>query len=370
VPVSIARGAFDRAIHHRLTLHISDPFLNDQSSYLIRMASIEQDKLRLLKGAVQDNVDLLRGIRTNPLKRHRKVNRTWIWSPLLLAVLAFFWQPSPVISTRPAATPENSKAEIKQSTAIAQSAAPEVQAPAPHPLDRTVIPLGVKRIVIDAGHGGKQPGAISESGVSEKDITLDIALRLHRLLDKAPFEVLMTRQDDRTMTLEKRVAFANSNRADLFISIHINWTEPREIRPLETYFVGPSNDPATMKLASMENQESGYSFSEYRRVLEKIYIDTRRDESRSLAKNIHAELYQSLKAVNPTLDNRGVRTAPFLVLVGTEMPAILLEVSTLSNEQEVELLIDPDYREKIALAVSRGIGSYASNLNRSAEKGS
>ena len=184
----------------------------------------------------------------------------------------------------------------------------------PHPLDRAVIPLGVKRIVIDAGHGGKQPGAISESGVSEKDITLDIALRVHRLLDNAPFEVLMTRQDDRTMTLEKRVAFANSNRADLFISIHINWTEPREIRPLETYFVGPSDDPATIKLASMENQESGYSLSEYRRVLEKIYIDTRRDESRTLAKNIHAELYQALKAVNPTLDNRGVRTAPFLVL--------------------------------------------------------
>ncbi|HEX2242838.1 MAG TPA: N-acetylmuramoyl-L-alanine amidase [Gammaproteobacteria bacterium] len=253
---------------------------------------------------------------------------------------------------------------------MAQPAAPDVQVSTPHPLDRTVIPLGVKRIVIDAGHGGKQPGAISESGVAEKDITLDIALRLHRLLNQAPFEVLMTRQDDRTMTLEKRVAFANSNRADLFISIHINWTQPRDIRPLETYFVGPSDDPATMKLASMENQESGYSFSEYRRVLEKIYIDTRRDESRSLAKNIHAELYHSLKAVNPTLDNRGVRTAPFLVLVGTEMPAILLEVSTLSNEEEVELLIDPDYREKIALAVSRGIGSYARNLNdsRSAER--
>jgi N-acetylmuramoyl-L-alanine amidase len=293
---------------------------------------------------------------------------------LLLAVLAFFWQPSPVISTKPAAKPEYSKPDIEQAQAMAQPAAPEVQAPGPtpHSLDRTVIPLRVKTIVIDAGHGGKQPGAISDSGVSEKDITLDIALRLHRLLNQAPFEVLMTRQDDRTMTLEKRVAFANSNRADLFISIHINWTEPREIRPLETYFVGPTDNLATMKLASMENQESGYSLSEYRRVLEKIYIDTRRDESRSLAKNIHAELYQSLKAVNPTLDNRGVRTAPFLVLVGTEMPAILLEVSTLSNEEEVELLIDPDYREKIALAVSKGIGSYASNLNnsRSAEKGS
>lgn len=336
------------------------------------MASIEQDKLRLLRGAVQDNVDLLRGIRTHTRSRHRKIEGPWIWSPFLLAVLAILWQASPVISTRPAATPQDAKADTKKAQAIAQVAAPEVQTPAltPHPLDRAVIPLGINRIVIDAGHGGKQPGAISESGVSEKDITLDIALRVHRLLDKAPFEVLMTRQDDRTMTLEKRVAFANSNRADLFISIHINWTEQREIRPLETYFVGPSDDPATIKLASMENQESGYSLSEYRRVLEKIYIDTRRDESRNLAKNIHAELYQALKAVNPTLDNRGVRTAPFLVLVGTEMPAILLEVSTLSNEEEVELLIDPDYREKIALAVSRGIGSYANNLNRSAEKGS
>jgi N-acetylmuramoyl-L-alanine amidase len=336
------------------------------------MASLEQDKRRLLKGAVQDNIDLVRRVRNTIPRRHRKITRPWIWSPLLLAILAILWQLSPVISTRPAAKPQDSKADIKQPPAIMQSAAPEVKAPAaaPHPLNRAVIPLGIKRIVIDAGHGGKQPGAISESGVSEKDITLDIALRLHRLLDKAPFEVLMTRQDDRTMTLEKRVAFANSNRADLFISIHINSTEPREIRPLETYFVGPSDDPATMKLASMENQESGYSLSEYRRVLEKIYIDTRRNESRSLAKNIHAELYQSLRAVNPTLDNRGVRTAPFLVLVGTEMPAILLEVSTLSNEEEVELLIDPDYREKIALAVSRGIGRYASDLNGSAEKGS
>ena len=335
------------------------------------MASIEQDKLRLLKGAVQDNVDLLRGIRTDTRRRHSKNTRSWIWSPLLLAVLAFFWQPSPVISTKPAAKPQDSKAHLKEAPALAQSAAAEVQAPATplHPLDRSVIPLGIKRIVIDAGHGGKQPGAISESGVSEKDITLDIALRLHRLLESASFEVLMTRHDDRTMMLDKRVAFANSNRADLFISIHINWTEPREIRPLETYFVGPSEDSATMKLASLENRESGYSLSEYRRVLEKIYIDARRDESRSLAKNVHAELYQSLKAVNPVLDNRGVRTAPFLVLVGTEMPAILVEVSTLSNEEEVELLIDPDYREKIALAVSRGINGYANALTRSAEKG-
>ena len=336
------------------------------------MASIERDKLRVIQGAVQDNLDTIRGIRTKTQIQQPKIRHAWIWSPLLLAAAAFLWLPSPVISTRRAAAPQDSIPEINQVQVTAKVDAPEMQEPAslPHALDRGVIPLAIKKIVIDAGHGGKQPGAISESGVSEKDITLDIALRLHRLLGKAPFEVLMTRQGDQTMTLEKRVAFANSNRADLFISIHINWTEPREIRPLETYFVGPSDDPATMKLASMENQESGYSLSEYRRVLEKIYIDTRRDESRRLAKNIHAELYQSLKTINPALDDRGVRMAPFLVLVGTEMPAILVEVSTLSNEEEVELLTNPDYREKIALAVSRGIRTYATNLNGSARKGS
>ncbi|MEX0803175.1 MAG: N-acetylmuramoyl-L-alanine amidase [Candidatus Binatia bacterium] len=349
------------------------------------MADVAPNKLRLLKGAVQDNVDLVRGIRTrglarrklpesaqsNPVQR-KGISRPWSWSPLLLVVIAYLLLPSPVVSLRQTAPVKTFEAEIKQTPATTEVKVPENQAPAsePHALDRGVIPLAIKKIVIDPGHGGKQPGAISESGVSEKEITLDIALRLRRLLGKALFEVMMTRQGDQTISLDKRVAFANTNKADLFVSIHVNWTEPREIRPLETYFVGPSDDPVTMKLTSMENQESGYSLSEYRRVLEKIYIDTRRDESRSLAKNIQAELYHSLKTINPELDNRGVKMAPFLVLVGTEMPAILVEVSTLSNEEEVQLLTNPDYREKIALALLRGIRSYADNHNGSDRKGS
>ena len=292
----------------------------------------------------------------------------------MLVVIGYLLLPSPVVSLRQTAPIKTFEAEIKQTPATAEVKVPETetQAPAsePHALDRGVIPLAIKKIVIDAGHGGKQPGAISESGVSEKEITLDIALRLRRLLGKTPFEIMMTRQGDQTISLDKRVAFANTNKADLFVSIHVNWTEPREIRPLETYFVGPSDDPVTIKLASMENQESGYSLSEYRRVLEKIYNDIRRDESRSLAKNIQAELYHSLKTINPELDDRGVKMAPFLVLVGTEMPAILVEVSTLSNEEEVQLLTNPDYREKIALALVRGIRSYASNHNGVDRKGS
>jgi N-acetylmuramoyl-L-alanine amidase len=235
-------------------------------------------------------------------------------------------------------------------------------------MNRAVLPLSVKRIVIDPGHGGKQHGAISESGVSEKDITLDITLRLRRLMENAPFEVLMTRQTDESLSLEKRVDFANTSNADLFVSIHVNWMEPREIRPLETYYVGATNDPAVIKLAGIENRDSGYSLADYRRLLEKIYLDTRRDESYMLAKTINTELYQSLSQINPELENRGVKMAPFAVLVGTQMPAVLAEVSCLSNEDDVKLLTNADYREKIAQALLRGILSYANNLNGSEKK--
>jgi N-acetylmuramoyl-L-alanine amidase len=162
-----------------------------------------------------------------------------------------------------------------------------------------------------------------------------------------PVEKVMTRHGDETLPLEKRVAFANDNNADLFVSIHVNWMEPREIRPLETYYVGATNDPAVIKLASIENRDSGYSLADYRRLLEKIYLDTRRDESHRLAKIINTELYQSLSQINPELENRGVKMAPFAVLVGTQMPAVLAEVSCLSNEDDVKLLTNDDYREKI-----------------------
>jgi N-acetylmuramoyl-L-alanine amidase len=203
----------------------------------------------------------------------------------------------------------------------------------------------------------------------EKELTLDIALRLKRLMADGPYEVLLTRETDRWLSLDKRVGFANDNKADLFISIHANWMEPRTIRALETYYVGPTDDPETLKLASIENKDSGYSLSDYKQILEKIYVDERRGESQSLAKAVHGQLYRSLKPANPKLQSRGVRTAPFVVLIGTQMPAILVEISCLSNEDEVELLTKADYRENIALALLQGIKSYAGNLNVTARKG-
>jgi N-acetylmuramoyl-L-alanine amidase len=336
------------------------------------MESAEQTKLRLLREAVENNIEGVRRLKTKSVARRRRIFPLWSSAGFLIAGLAYVFVPSHSASTGSAALAEKPDSHVAEAPPVTfdQTAEPGIPHEAPRPLNRSMFPLSVKKIVIDAGHGGKQTGAISESGVPEKVITLDIALRLRRLMQQASFEVALTRQADQTLSLEKRVAFANDANADLFVSIHVNWMEPRRLRPLETYFVGPSTDPAVIKLVSMENQESGYSLSDYRQLLEKVYIHTRRDESRRLAETIHTELYHSLREINPTLDNRGVKTAPFIVLVGTQMPAILVEVSSLSNEDEVKLLTNDDYREKIALALLRGIRSYANSLNGSGKKGS
>jgi len=286
-----------------------------------------------------------------------------------LAVVAYLMQPSSVVSTGRSGAITMTAFPV--STPISIDQTPEFTGPlaTPRPIDRGTIPLSVKRIVLDPGHGG-EPGTTADSGVTEKEITLDVALRLRRLLAQEPYEVLLTRQADRPIRLDKRVAFANENKADLFVSIHVNWMEPRTIRALETYYVGPTDDPATLKLASMENKDSGYSLSDYKKILEKIYVDKRHEESRALAKTIQSQLYHTLSQANPGLENRGVKTAPFVVLIGTQMPAILVEISCLSNDEEAKLLTKEDYRENIALALLQGIRRYANSLNGPSGKGS
>lgn len=382
------------------------------------MESVEEAKLRILREAIQSNIKVARSGRVNSVPRtyvggfgalpfgdvgtfmHRTYVRgvlwygvkfkalpkrtppLWLWGFLLITIgsaVGFVarQREQEEVKKMVGAQLETLRG-IQTQKGIAYRTVPAavvskgdgiqtVTLPTPHRLNRAVIPLRVKRVVIDPGHGGKQHGAISESGVSEKDITLDIALRLQRLMEKGPLEALMTREADKTLSLEKRVAFANAKHADLFVSIHVNWMEPREIRPLETYYVGATNDPAIIKLASIENRDSGYSLADYRRLLDKIYLDTRREESHRLATTINGALYQSLSQINPELENRGVKMAPFAVLIGTQMPAVLAEVSCLSNEDDVKLLTNADYRETIAQALLRGILAYANNLNSSEE---
>jgi N-acetylmuramoyl-L-alanine amidase len=331
------------------------------------MAATNDTKAKLLRGVVQDNVDIVQGVRTKHAVKRKRSLRYWLSAGIGMAGLVYMAIPAQVVSTA-----NTSLTEVIGTVSFANIAqTPESAAPldSPRPLDKNAVPLAIKRIVIDPGHGG-EPGAISESGLMEKEITLDVALRLRRLMEKEPYEVLLTRQTDQLVPLDKRVAFANENKGDLFVSIHVNWMEPKTLRALETYYVGPTDDPATLRLASIENKDSGYSLADYKKILEKIYVDARHDESRTLAKTIQAQLHHSLKPVNPALENRGVKTAPFVVLIGTQMPAILVEISALSNEEEVKLLTKEDYRENIALALVQGIKNYARHFNVPERKGS
>ena len=179
----------------------------------------------------------------------------------------------------------------------------------------------------------------------------------------------MTREKDETVPLTQRTALANAQGADLFVSIHINAMEGRQIRGVETYYLGPTSDPFALQLAAHENQESGYSLADFRRLLDGIHLHVKREESRRFAEATNGALFSSLQAVNPALSNRGVKTAPFVVLITTEMPAILAEVSCLSNEDEARLLATTQYRQEIAQALARGIRAYTDALHRSARKG-
>ncbi len=333
------------------------------------MSSIEETKSRLMRGVVQDNVNVLRNVRVTQIKRRRSPQWQWLWILGGVATAATIYSAT-FLSLAPAGkAPAVSAAPAAQDVSTFSVPESEIPLATPRPIDRAAIPLSIKTIVIDAGHGG-EPGTTAESGITEKEITLDLALRLRRLLKNAPFKVLLTRETDRSMSLEKRVSFANENGADLFLSIHANWMEPHTIRALETYYVGPTDDPAALKLVSRENKDSGYSLSDYKKILDKIYVDARRDESRTLARAMQSQLFGSLKGPNPALENRGIKTAPFVVLIGTQMPAILVEVACLSNEEEAELLTKEDYRENIAVALARGIRSYANTLKTADRKGS
>ena len=211
--------------------------------------------------------------------------------------------------------------------------------------------------LIDAGHGGASFGTSATTGLHEKDVTLDIAERLSRRLAAQGVAIRMTRGGDDTLSLEDRSNIANDARGDLFLSIHVNSLPPHN-RGVETYFLGPSQAPSADAVAAEENRDSGYSMTDLRSLVDMIYTDARKDESRRFAASVQQALLRELRRVNPSLEDRGVKTAPFVVLAATRMPAILAEVSCLSNLEEAALLGEPHYRQSIADALFDGIDVY------------
>jgi N-acetylmuramoyl-L-alanine amidase len=225
--------------------------------------------------------------------------------------------------------------------------------------------LGVRTIVIDPGHGGPRPGTISKSGLQEKDVNLGIALALKKLLEeKAGLEVVLTRESDVDVPLEDRTVIANQKRADLFISIHSNAHRDRKRGGVETFFLNVNPDPSVIELAAAENATSTKNIGEMRSILEKIVNNSKIKESLALAQDIQKNLVKSLARDLPGIQDLGVKGGPFWVLIGGEMPSVLVEVSHLSNAKEEAKLKTQKYRELAAQGIYDGIMEYVHSLEK------
>jgi N-acetylmuramoyl-L-alanine amidase len=227
-----------------------------------------------------------------------------------------------------------------------------------------VLGLKINRVVIDPGHGGQNDGATGAKGLVEKDLVLDVSLRLGKLVaERLGAEVIYTRSDDTFVPLEARTALANDKKADLFLSIHANWSPSPEAAGIETYYLNFTDSPAALALAGRENATSQKSVFELHDLIEKISLHDKLGESREFASRIQSSLYALSSRTNPAEKNRGVRRAPFVVLIGANMPSVLAEIGFLSNPKEEALLRKPDYRQKIAEALFKGVSRYSEGLS-------
>ena len=233
--------------------------------------------------------------------------------------------------------------------------------------DRSLIrALGLKigTIVIDAGHGGHDTGTIGPRGLQEKDLVLDVALRLGKLLEsRLGAEIIYTRDDDTFIPLETRTAIANEHRADMFISVHANSSRDKSARGVETYYLNFTTNADALEVAARENAVSEKSVYELQDLVKKITLKDKIEESRELAGDVQQSLYAGLAPKNPTLRNRGVKKAPFVVLIGANMPSILAEISFVSNPTDEKKLQSSEYRQKIAESLYKGIAKYADGLS-------
>jgi len=278
-----------------------------------------------------------------------------------------------VAAATPAApSPVVASPEVKPEIKTAERVADKVVDPGPRMAstakptslgNRTLIrSLGLKvtRVVIDAGHGGRDTGSIGPTGYSEKDLVLDVAKRLKILIEtEIGAEVVMTRNDDSFVALETRTAIANQQEADLFISIHANSSRTKTVRGVETFFLNFTTSKDALDTASRENAGSDKSVHELSDLVQRIVLSEKVTESRELAQRVQTAMSKA-KGTGP---DRGVKQAPFVVLIGANMPSILAEVSFISNPDEEKVLRTPAYRQHIAESLLDGVRSYADTLS-------
>jgi N-acetylmuramoyl-L-alanine amidase len=227
-----------------------------------------------------------------------------------------------------------------------------------------VLGLKIGRIVLDPGHGGHDTGTIGPRGLQEKDLALDICKRIALLIrDRLGAEVVLTRSDDTFIPLERRTEIANEEKADLFISIHANASPRDTASGVETFYLNFTSDETAIDVATRENASSRKTVYELTDMLQQIALQDKIQESRQFAAAVQRSLYSASVKANSRTKNRGVKKAPFVVLIGASMPSILAEIGFVSNPRDEALLRRPDFRQKIAEGLYRGISQYAGTLS-------
>ena len=262
---------------------------------------------------------------------------------------------------RAKASPRSKQSDTESADMVVREASPTSSG------DRSLIrALGLKigKIVIDPGHGGHDTGTIGPDGLEEKDLVLDVGLKLGKLLEsRLGAEVVYTRKDDTFVPLETRTAIANQQRADLFISIHANSSSDPDTRGVETYYLNFTSSPDALEVAARENAVSEKSIFELQDLVKKIALKEKIEESREFAADVQGSLHSGLAAKNPGIRDRGVKKAPFIVLIGANMPSILAEISFVSNPGDERRLETSEYRQRIAESLYKGIAKYVNGLS-------
>src|SRR5438270_9691302 len=281
-------------------------------------------------------------------------------------------------ATSPIPNPRNTMPSAKNPKsksykASAADAKPDLVRPASAPqptrdgqstLTRT-LGLKIGRLVIDPGHGGHDTGTIGPTGLMEKDLCLDVALRLGKIIEQRlpGAEVIYTRSDDSFVPLEERTNIANQSKADLFISIHANSSRDTGARGIETYYLNMKGSAEAMEVAARENATAQEGVHDLENLVKKIAQTEKIDESKEFAQDIQESLSKRIQKSGKNIRNRGVRKAPFVVLVGADMPSILTEISFLSNPADERLLKNPEHRQRVAEGLFQGVANYLQSLN-------
>jgi N-acetylmuramoyl-L-alanine amidase len=227
-----------------------------------------------------------------------------------------------------------------------------------------VLGLKIGKIVIDPGHGGHDTGTSGPGGLTEKDLVLDVAKRLGALIEaRMGSEVVYTRSDDTFIPLEQRTEIANDRKADLFLSIHANSSPVRIASGVETYYLNFTTSKSALEVAARENASSQKSVYELKDLLQKIALKDKAEESREFASRIQTALFTLSSKSNAKSKDRGVKKAPFVVLIGASMPSVLAEIGFVSNPKDEALMKKPEHRQKIAEALYKGLSGYAGTLS-------